>query len=96
MPLRSKLLQRHSTASYPRKMFPNDNQGIQKAFRHIPGMTSFPETFCSLKSYSNTPKSNRSFPAAMMPSRSISPFTGIFISTRKPSLTCVWVALNSA
>ena len=50
MPLRSKLLQPHLTASYPTKMFPNDNQGIQKAFRHIPRMPSFPETFCFVKS----------------------------------------------
>ena len=69
---------------------------MKYAFRHMPRMPSLPATCCSVKSYSNTPKRKSSFPGTIMPSLSISPFTGTLISALKPSLVCVFVALNSA
>ena len=82
--------------SYPKKIFPMPRKGMKNALRHIPRMPSFPATCCSKKSYSNTPNRNSSLLGALIPSRYTSPFTGILISARNPSLICLFVEFQSA
>ena len=62
----------------------------------MPRIPSFPATCVCKKSYSNTPNKNSSLLGAMIPSRSISPFTGTLISARNPNLICFVVSFQSA